>query len=226
MSGDSTRSAPSPPPPEPPTGDFGSLVTTCLRQPEALRRLIGEEASTRTRLLVMILPAMALVGLLMATFSGGFQLRAVPLKVVAGTLAAMAVCLPSLFVFSNLAGSGIDFRQALGSMMLAVAVLAMVLLALAPVALVFSLSTDSSALVGWIHVGFLLVAAWFGGSALKRVWGPSAESGSPAGLWMVLFVVVMLQLSTTLRPLLGEYEPLDFAEKKVFVEHWLGGEDD
>lgn len=197
------------------------LVATALRQPEALAEPIGHDTRTFLRLAALLLPAMSIVGLLMGTFSGGWQLVVVPIKVMLGTVAAMAVCLPSLFVFSNLAGSRIDLRRALGSMTLAVAVLSFVLLALAPIALVFSLSTDSISLVGWIHVLFLLAAAWFGGSALGRAWGATAGGSSPAAIWMLLFVIVLLQFSTTLRPLLGEYAPLALDEKKIFIEHWF-----
>lgn len=211
------------PPALSPRSSFPDLVAAALRAPETLRTLLGSESGARHRFAALILCAMAVVGLLMATFSGGAQLLAVPLKVALGTLVAMLVCLPSLFVFSNLAGSDIGVRQATGSMLLAVAVLALVLVALAPIALVFSLSTNSSVLVGWIHVGFLLVGAWFGGSALSRVWGAAAEQrSSGASVWMLLFVIVLLQLSTTFRPLIGEYAPLDLADKKVFVEHWVG----
>lgn len=207
------------------SGDFSDLVATSLRQPEALRSLLRSDASAVIRLLTLIVPAMAMVGLLIATFSGGAQFLWVPVKVVLGTLAAMAVCLPSLFVFSNLAGSNVDLRQAIGSMVVAVAVLALVLLALSPVAMVFSLSTDSSVLVGWIHVAFLLIGGWFGGTALRRIWESEREARSQAaGFWMVLFIVVLLQLATTFRPLIGEYRPLDLEDKKIFLEHWLGSD--
>lgn len=169
--------------------------------------------------------SMATVGLLLATFSGGMQFAVVPAKIVFGTAAAMIVCFPSLFVFSNLSGSAIDLRRAIGSMTLAVAVLSFVLLALAPITLVFSLSTESVRLLGWIHVMFLFVAAWFGGEALGRLGTENARHRTAAGLWMMLFVIVLLQLSTTLRPLLGEYEPLHLDERKIFLEHWFERDD-
>jgi hypothetical protein len=204
-------------------GDLSTLVAACLRSPEMLRASIGQDPSARTRLLLLVIVAMAFVGFLMAAFSGGLQVLAVPLKVIAGTIAAMSVCLPSLFVFSNLAGVQVGIRQALGTMLVAVVVLALVLVAVAPVALVFALSTESTAVVGAIHVLFLLIAARFGGAALSRIWADDGGGRSGAATWwIVLFVVVLLQLSTTLRPLIGEYQPLDLSDKKIFFEHWLG----
>ena len=232
--------APNPTPAPPPEEQgLGSLIATTLRAPEALRDALDHSAATKLSAAVIV-PTMATVGLLVASFAGGSQYWAVPLKVVAGTLVAMAICLPSLFVFANLTGSRIEVRQALGSMLVAVSVLALVLLALAPVGWIFSVSTDSRALVGGIHVLFLCCAAWFGASALRRLWfdegsGATNDAGAAsmarggrrrtAGLWMLLFLVVLFQLSTTLRPIVGDYEPLDLSAKMTFVEHWFGSED-
>jgi hypothetical protein len=44
-------------------------------------------------------------------------------------------------------------------------------------------------------------------------------------LWGFIFVLVVLQMSTTLRPLLGIYEPLRANEKKFFVTHWFDAGD-
>jgi hypothetical protein len=40
-------------------------------------------------------------------------------------------------------------------------------------------------------------------------------------LWSMMFVVVTLQLATNLRPLVGAYEGVGFAEKQFFLVHWL-----
>jgi hypothetical protein len=196
------------------------LVTACLQKPEVLHPYL--DTRSIVKLGAVIAGSMVVVGLVMATFSGGAQLLAVPLKVSLGTLIAMGLCLPSLFVFANLSGSRMDLRQAAGSMIVAVAVVALALLALAPVALVFSTSTDSVSLVGSIHIAVLLIGVWFGGRALKKVWTMKGSWGaSAAGLWMLLFLVVLLQLSTAFRPLIGPYESIDLSDKKIFVEHWL-----
>ncbi len=229
-----TAPAPAPASPETPA----DLVATSLREPESLGGSLAHEPRLPLRLLALLLPAMAGVGLLIASFAGGAQFLAVPIKVVVGTAIAMVVCLPSLFVFSNLTGTRVRLPEAIAAMTLSVAVLSFVLLALAPIALIFSLSTDSEVVVGWIHVLFLLVASWFGGAALRRVWlmrepsstagsdAPSERRGTSASIWMMLFVVVLLQLSTTLRPLVGPYAPIDLADKKIFLQHWFGSERD
>ena len=39
-------------------------------------------------------------------------------------------------------------------------------------------------------------------------------------LWCLMFVLVCVQMTTTLRPLLGTSDRLLTYEKKFFVEHW------
>jgi hypothetical protein len=158
----------------------------------------------------------------MAAFSGGAQFVAVPLKMLAATLIAMVVCLPSLFVFANLTGIWLDLRRGFQSMLIGLLVLALVQLSLAPIALIFALSTDSVGAMGTIHVIFLLISALFASRALARSWTAAGGARSPtAPLWTLLFVVVLLQLSTTLAPMLGAYSPLDLSQKRFFLADWF-----
>jgi len=40
--------------------------------------------------------------------------------------------------------------------------------------------------------------------------------------WFFIFIIVSLQMGTTLRPLIGEFEPGIFAEEKRFLlDHWF-----
>ena len=41
------------------------------------------------------------------------------------------------------------------------------------------------------------------------------------GLWSLVFLLVVLQMSTTLRPLVGPFEGLGLAEKEFFLSHWI-----
>jgi hypothetical protein len=200
---------------------LGELVSLCLQSPERLQAKLRDDNLIKLGMLILF--SMAIVGFLMGAFSGGAQLIAAPIKIVIGMLVAMVLCLPSLFVFSNLSGAQIDMRQAIVSMILAISVVALLLLALAPVALVFSLSTDSQALVGFIHIMLMIVGAWFGGAALNKVWNKGKSTFSmAAGIWMLLFLVVLFQLATSFRPIIGTYEELNLSDKMIFLEHWLG----
>ena len=47
------------------------------------------------------------------------------------------------------------------------------------------------------------------------------KGGEYLKIWAIIFVVVTLQMSTALRPIIGEAETLLPQEKKFFVNHWL-----
>jgi hypothetical protein len=47
-------------------------------------------------------------------------------------------------------------------------------------------------------------------------------SSGPVLVWSALFLLVTLQLSTTLRPLLGRSDKwIQVEEKRFFLEHWM-----
>lgn len=101
------------------------------------------------------------------------------------------------------------------------ALMTVLLLGFAPVAWVFSQSTESVVMMGFLHLIFWSIAAYFGvrfllaGFLAQRMNHPSA-----IGLWTIIFMFVMLQMSTSLRPIIGEAETLLPTEKKFFLVHW------
>jgi hypothetical protein len=77
------------------------------------------------------------------------------------------------------------------------------------------------ALVPW------LVALLFGYRFLKSAVSASgATSNGPVLLWAGIFLVVTLQMSTSLRPILGTSERFLTDEKKFFLQHWIDSADD
>jgi hypothetical protein len=49
----------------------------------------------------------------------------------------------------------------------------------------------------------------------------SASSGAGLKVWVIVFLLVALQMSTALRPIVGTSETFLPAEKKFFVSHWF-----
>jgi hypothetical protein len=47
------------------------------------------------------------------------------------------------------------------------------------------------------------------------------RSGGGIKVWMVIFLLVMLQMTTALRPWIGKADTFLPAEKKFFISHWL-----
>ena len=102
-----------------------------------------------------------------------------------------------------------------------VALMTVLLIGFAPVAWVFSQSTDSLSAMGVLHLIFWVIATYFGLRFMCV--GFAHLSGKAGGLrvWIVIFLLVMVQMTTALRPLIGTSDSFLQKEKKFFVKHWI-----
>ena len=183
----------------------------------------GRHRAVLANLGLLALFGLAAYGLVMGMFSGGAQLWAVPLKLVGGTLFAALICLPSLYIFSALSGAEVSLRTLVGLMAGSLALEALLLIGFAPVSWVFTVSTQSVPFMGFLHLMVWMVAVTFGLRFLHN--GLRLQEGVRLDVmfvWFTIFILVSLQMSTTLRPLVGEFEPGVFAEeKRFFFDHWF-----
>ncbi|MFH1499759.1 MAG: hypothetical protein ABII82_18260 [Verrucomicrobiota bacterium] len=174
------------------------------------------------RLLLIILLFGAIYGLVMGSLSGGVQLWAAPVKLTGGLFFSVLLCLPSLYIFLCLNGADVRIGQVAGALLGMVALVALLLVGFAPVAWIFSQSTDSAVTMGILHLLFWIIGLWFG---LRLVTGLLAHSGATdAGhlkVWIIIFVLVSLQMTAVLRPLIGTADTLLPVEKKFFIRHWI-----
>lgn len=171
-------------------------------------------------LLVATMSAAA-YGFIAGTFSGGTQLWAAPLKIAGGLVFAGLICLPSLYVFACLSGSTARFVDAAGMVAGLMALMTLLLVSFAPVAWVFSQSTESVASIGTLHLFFGLIATYFGARFLYRGMSRLGARGEGAFfLWICLFIFVVLQMTTALRPIIGTAPTLLPTEKRSFLKHW------
>ncbi|HEX6862158.1 MAG TPA: hypothetical protein VF414_05035 [Thermoanaerobaculia bacterium] len=168
----------------------------------------------------------ALVGFLLygavaGLFQGGSQILVSAFKAPIIVGLALALCLPSLYVFSALSGARWSKRQLAATVSGFAATLGLLLAALLPIAWLFSVSSRYLASAVWVHVlmwGISLTFGWrFLGRALR-------ESGAGGGmvLWLFLFGFVSLQVATFVRPVLwrGADQPLFQQGKMFFLEHF------
>lgn len=173
------------------------------------------------RLVGLALAAMVVVGLVIASFSGGVQLFAVPLKLCIGLAVCAALCLPSLYVFSSVAGAGQSLRETGLAMAMGIALICVLLVALAPVTWLFSQSTDDVVILGILNIVALLASAIVGVRLIGRVLRAiNGRTIAGVGVWGVMFVLVMLQMTTTLRPLVGPFEGVWTQQRMFFLQHW------
>jgi hypothetical protein len=160
-------------------------------------------------------------GVVVGTFSGGGQLWIAPVKIAMGLVISAAICLPSLYIFTCLSGSQARLVEVCGLLAALLLLMTILLIGFAPVAWIFSESTESVAWMGTLHLGFWLVATLFGARFLKAgFFHANARSQVGVNVWIVIFMLVALQMTTALRPMLGKSATFFPVEKKFFVGHW------
>ncbi len=200
----------------------GGTLEALLKRPGMVLHALRQGRGGRAvwALALAAFGCLAVYGAVAGSLSGGSQLWLAPLKVVAGSLGAAAICLPSLYVFLCLSGVDTRWRVTVGALAAMVALSSLLLIGLAPVAWVFSQSTESVALMATMHLVFWAAAAGLGARLLGRFLG---EGGRQAriGVWLTIYLVVCLQMMTALRPIIGKADTALPAEKRFFVQHFF-----
>ena len=223
------QQAPLPIPPAVPLPDVSAadlarpLFDQLLRSPGALlARLDGPDSGRCLVLLALIaFVGHAGYGLVVGSFSGGVQWWAAPLKITLGTFLCGAICFPSLYIFVSQSAAETHTRHVLGMLLGMLASTAVLLAGFAPVAWIFSQSSSTVSLLAPLHylvwIVSLVASVRFLKAGLRR-W--NAKRGALTGLWLAIFVVTCLQMTTSLRPILGSKERLFDPERKLFLLHW------
>ena len=161
-------------------------------------------------------------GVLVGSFSGGVQWIAAPVKILIGAVLSAVICLPSLYIFSCLGGASLRLRSACGLVLVMLALTAVLLLAFGPVMWLFTQATDAIGFIGFLGLGFWFVGLCFGFRFMLAAASHfGLESRGSLTLWCVLFLVVTLQMSTAIRPIVGTADSVLPGEKRFFVEHWF-----
>jgi hypothetical protein len=207
---------------EPPT--IWSVISALLKQPGKVvcELLEGRAATVLGALSLVAVVALGLYGLVVGSLEGGAQYGIAPAKIVGGSAVAALICLPSLFVFLCLNGADVRLRDVVGLLMASICLTAVLLLSLAPIAWIFSQSTDSVAFMACLHIVLWLVALGFGLRLLSRsaiiAW---RGASSRLGVWACIYVLVCLQMMTAMRPIVGASPTLLPTEKQFFLAHWM-----
>lgn len=182
----------------------------------------GRASSVVLALIVVTIVSLAIYGVVVGSLSGGSQLWVAPVKIVGGSLLSLLICLPSLYIFLCLCGADARLRQVAGLAVASACLTALLLISFAPVAWVFSQSTDSIALMSILHLVFWVVALWFGLGFLGRsaVLSDTKISGGNLPVWMLIYIVVSLQMMTSLRPIIGRSDTFLPTTKQFFLAHF------
>jgi len=96
------------------------------------------------------------------------------------------------------------------------------LVGFAPVAWIFSQSTQSLAWMGALHLIFWFIAMCFGLRFLETGFSHSqARSAAGFRTWAVIFILVAVQMTTALRPIIGKADTFMPTQKQFFLSHWI-----
>ena len=200
-----------------------NVVDATLKRPARITHAITSSDGGRLRpvLMIIIILSMAGHGFAMGSFSGGHQFWFVPLKLVAGLLVSAMICLPSLYILSSLSGAKQTLVEMWGVLLQVLALAALLMVGFTPIAWVFAQSTSAAPFMGLLHLVFWGASAFFGFRLLNTVLSHLNKGTHPSlHLWAFMFMLVVLQMTTTLRPLIGEYTHLQVDEKRFFIAHW------
>jgi hypothetical protein len=190
-------------------------------------RIVHELHQTRaailaTWLLIFGITGVAIYGIVVGAQLGGAQMWIAPIKLGLGMLLSVLICLPSLYIFTCLGGIDAQLRSVCGALFAAVCLSSILLIGFAPVAWIFSQSTDSIVFMGTLHLFFWVIGIRFGLrliDAMGRFLG--ATSRGHLRIWSLIFVIVCFQMTTTLRPIIAQSKTFLPTEKKFFLANWF-----
>jgi hypothetical protein len=200
-----------------------TAIEAILRQP---RRVMYQLRQPGAGALMFYLMAIAIVcaliyGVIVGTFSLKEQLWIAPVKVAGGMLVSALICLPSLYIFACLSGSQARLAEIFGLVMGMLMLTTILLIGFAPVAWLFSQSTNSINWMGTLHLIFWLIASLFGLRFLNAAFSYShAKSNAGFNTWVVIFMLVVVQMTTALRPIVGTSPTFFPKDKKFFLSYW------
>lgn len=222
--------APAPREEEPPKAiegalNFSTVISTLLKKPMSMLVTMEERKIVPWAPILMLAFACLFVfGLVIGTFSAGVQLWAAPAKIVGGVAFSALICLPSLYIFSCLAGIEARFQTIAGILACAIALVALLLVGFAPVIWLFSTSSDSTVFFGFLCLVLWLICLGFGFRFISKAAAMlGARHAFHVKVWTTVFLLVTVQMPVTLRPIIGkssEGKILNLEEKKFFLTYW------
>jgi hypothetical protein len=198
-------------------------IEAILRQPRRVMYQLRQPGADRliAAMLVIVVVCSLVYGAVVGTFSMGPQLWIAPVKIAGGLLVSALICIPSLYIFACLSGSQARLVEIVGLVTGLLVLMTLLLIGFAPVAWLFSQSTRSATWMGAFHLIFWFIATVFGLRFLEAGFSHSrARSNAGFNTWVIIFVLVVVQMTTALRPIVGTADTFLPKEKKFFLNYW------
>jgi hypothetical protein len=217
-----------PMPPEPGNRepDVEGVVAALLKAPSKLADTIAKQEKGLLRsalsLLVVAVICHAVFGVAIGLFAGWPVAAMDAVKVPLIAICSLLICFPSLYVFACVAGSPLTIPQAFALGCSCLAMVGLLLVGLAPVAWLFAVSTQSVPFVVILALAIWLVAIMFAARYVSKLQANALfQRQGGIKMWFLILIVVTLQMTTSMRPMLGETkEGWWTAEKQSFLAHF------
>jgi hypothetical protein len=205
--------------------DGNNIVATLLKAPQDMSGIIADRKDLLRSAVVLLLTGLgchAVFGFATGMFAGisvAFM-DVVKVPLVAGC--SLLLCFPSLYVFSCVAGSPLTLSQTFTLGCSCLAMLGLILVGLAPVAWLFAVSTESMPFVVMLTFFFWFVSLCFASKYMTKLKANALfERQGGINVWFVILMLVTLQMTTCMRPLLEKPEKGWWtAEKQFFLSHF------
>jgi hypothetical protein len=207
-----------------PVRGIAGAIESILRQPRRVMFQLRQPGAGKliAAMLFISVVCSLIYGVIVGSFSGHEQWWAAPVKIAGGLLISTVICLPSLYIFACLSGSQARLVEIAGMVSSLLMLMTLLLIGFAPVAWLFSESTNSLWWMGALHLLFWFISTLFGLRFLNAAFSHSnARSNAGLNTWIVIFVLVVLQMTTALRPIVGRADTFLPEEKEFFLTHWF-----
>lgn len=204
-----------------------NIAATLLKNPLRISDDIASQKNLLRSSVLLLLVALAchvVFGLAVGLF-GGWNVAAMDMvKMPLVALCSLLLCFPSLYVFTCVAGSPLSLAQTFVLGCSCFAMVGLILVGLAPVAWLFAVSTKSLSFVTLLAFLIWLVAIGFAGRFVDKLGAhPLLERQAGIKLWFLILILVTLQMTTCMRPMLSRPAPETgwwTAEKQFFLSHF------
>jgi len=200
-----------------------AAIDAILRHPRRVMFQLRQPGAGKLIALMLLVSVVSslIYGVVVGTFSGHEQLWIAPAKIAMGLMISALICLPSLYIFTCLSGSQARLVEVCGLLAGLLMLMTILLIGFAPVAWIFSQSTESLPWMGTLHLIFWFIATIFGLRFLETGFSHSnARSHAGFHTWVIIFLLVAVQMTTALRPIIGKADTFLPTEKKFFATHW------
>ena len=202
-----------------------SILTALLKAPQQVSNVIaGRKDLLRPgfSLLVAALLCHAMFGIAIGLFAGWTVAAMDALKAPLVAVCSLLICFPSLYVFACVAGTPLSASQTFALGCSCLAMIGLLLVALAPVAWLFAVSTASPSFMVILALSIWLVALCFAARYVgKLAANPLFERQAGIRIWFLILTIVTLQMTTCLRPMLSMPENGWWTgDKKFFLSHF------